>query len=173
MASAVGLWSDYRGADVLALARLSRDGNQVRRRLALAVIYEGMTLHLAEISAAVAPGPMPYGCSIRRAGLSRLGSSFPPTSPCYRCPRNVQNSIRSRMSGSSCAATGCQTEALNPTTTSSTIAASPGTASPTGPGASCPADCEKGLMGEYHWELVLRLLFLQSEKLRAISTLYP
>jgi hypothetical protein len=56
MASAVGLWSDYRGADVRALARLSRDGNQVRRRLALAVIYEGMTLHLAEISAAVAPG---------------------------------------------------------------------------------------------------------------------
>jgi transposase len=49
MASAVGLWSDYWGADVLALARSSRDGNQVRRRLALAVIYEGGTRKAAAL----------------------------------------------------------------------------------------------------------------------------
>ena len=43
MASAVGLRADFTGADVRALARSSRDGNQVRRLLALAVIYEGGT----------------------------------------------------------------------------------------------------------------------------------
>lgn len=43
MASAVGLRGDFTAADIRALARASRDGNQVRRLLALAVIYEGGT----------------------------------------------------------------------------------------------------------------------------------
>ena len=41
MASAVGLRADYTGTDIRALARSSRDGNQVRRLLALTVIHGG------------------------------------------------------------------------------------------------------------------------------------
>jgi transposase len=43
MGSAVALRSDFTGARLLALARSSRDGKQVRRLLALATIYEGGT----------------------------------------------------------------------------------------------------------------------------------
>lgn len=43
MASAIGLRGDYRASDVRDLARASRDGNQVRRLLTLAVIYAGGT----------------------------------------------------------------------------------------------------------------------------------
>ena len=41
MASAVGLRDDFYGAGLRRLARLSSDANQVRRLLALAVIYDG------------------------------------------------------------------------------------------------------------------------------------
>ena len=41
MAAAIGLREDYQAADVRELARASRDANQVRRLLTLAVIYEG------------------------------------------------------------------------------------------------------------------------------------
>jgi transposase len=43
MASAVALRADFAGAELRALARSSRDGNQVRRLLVLAAIYEGGT----------------------------------------------------------------------------------------------------------------------------------
>lgn len=43
MASAVALRDDFTAARVRALARSSRDANQVRRLLALAMIYEGGT----------------------------------------------------------------------------------------------------------------------------------
>jgi transposase len=43
MAAAIGLRKDYQATDVRELARASRDGNQVRRLLTLAVIYEGGT----------------------------------------------------------------------------------------------------------------------------------
>lgn len=43
MAAAVGLRADFMAVDLRGLARASRDGNQVRRLLALAVIYEGGT----------------------------------------------------------------------------------------------------------------------------------
>jgi transposase len=43
MAAAIGLREDYEAAGVRALARASRDANQVRRLLTLAVIYEGGT----------------------------------------------------------------------------------------------------------------------------------
>lgn len=43
MASAVALRGDFTGVGLRALARSSRDGNQVRRLLALATIYEGGT----------------------------------------------------------------------------------------------------------------------------------
>lgn len=43
MAAAIGVREDYRAGSVRDLARASRDANQVRRLLALAVIYEGGT----------------------------------------------------------------------------------------------------------------------------------
>jgi len=43
MAAAIGLRDDYTAADVRALARSSRDGNHVRRMLAIATIYDGGT----------------------------------------------------------------------------------------------------------------------------------
>jgi transposase len=43
MAAAIGLRGDYQVSDVRDLARASRDANQVRRLLTLAVIYEGGT----------------------------------------------------------------------------------------------------------------------------------
>ena len=45
-----------------------------------------MTLHLAEIAAAVAPGAHAVCCSIRPAGIARQGSSSPPTSPLLPLP---------------------------------------------------------------------------------------
>ena len=47
MASAVMLWDDFDGAGLRRLARLSGDANQVRRLLALAVIYDGGARHAA------------------------------------------------------------------------------------------------------------------------------
>ena len=43
MAAAVGLRADFTAVEVRALARSSREANQVRRLLTLAVIYEGGT----------------------------------------------------------------------------------------------------------------------------------
>jgi putative transposase len=42
----------------------------------------------------------------------------------------------------------------NPTTISSTIAATLGTSSSISPGASCPSDCANGRTGSDQWELV-------------------
>ena len=47
MASAVGLRGDFDGMGVVRLARLSGHANQVRRLLALAVIYDGGARHEA------------------------------------------------------------------------------------------------------------------------------
>src|SRR5262249_15051508 len=41
MAAAIGLRGDYDSAELRALARQSKDGNQTRRLMALAVVYEG------------------------------------------------------------------------------------------------------------------------------------
>src|SRR3954453_728613 len=49
------------------------------------------------------------------------------------------------MSGSSCARTGCPTECSNASTTSSAIAAMPGTHSSTSPGKSCLLQDAHGL----------------------------
>ena len=116
---------------------------------------EGMTLHLAEIAATVAPGAHAV-LLLDQAGTSRRASSFPATPPCCRCRPNAPSSIRSRTSGSSCATTGCRTASSNPATTSSTSAASPGTASPISRGVSCPSDCGRGRMGSDQRVLVPR-----------------
>ena len=85
---------------------------------------QGMTLHLAEISAAVAPGAHAILLLDQAGWHAPPRSSFPPISPCCRCRRNVPSSIRSRTSGSSCATTGCRTGSSNPTTISLITAAS-------------------------------------------------
>src|SRR5215208_1189899 len=59
------------------------------------------------------------------------------------------------MSGRSCATTGSRTGSLHLTTTSSAIAATPGTSSSISPGASCPSACANGPTGSDQWDLVL------------------
>src|SRR5262245_4609847 len=97
---------------------------------------------------------MPSSWSIKLAGTCRPASSCRQTSPSLRCRQNAPSSIRSKMSGSSCATTGSRTESSNPTTISSTIAATLGTSWSISPGASCPLDCANGRTGSDQGELV-------------------
>src|SRR5262245_33306824 len=115
-----------------------------------------MNLHLAERSPKrLRPLPMPSSWSIKLAGTCRPVSSCPQISPSLRCRQNAPSSIRSKTSGSLCATTGSRTASSNPTTISSTIAATLGTSSSISPGASCPSDCANGRTGSDQWELVL------------------
>jgi hypothetical protein len=57
----------------------------------------------------------------------------------YRCRRAHPNSTARKTSGSSCVTIGCQTGFSNPSTISSTIAATLGTHSSTNPGRLCPS----------------------------------
>src|SRR5262245_5918380 len=98
---------------------------------------------------------MPSSWSIKLAGTCRPASSCPQTSPSLRCRQNAPSSIRSKTSGSLCATTGFRTASSNPTTISSTIAATLGTSSSISPGASCPSDCANGRTGSDQRELVL------------------
>jgi hypothetical protein len=61
-----------------------------------------------------------------------LGGNYHSSTASHSCPcrRNRPSSIRLTTSGNSCATIGSRTASSNPTTTSSTIAASPGTAHP-------------------------------------------
>src|SRR5262249_4707796 len=99
--------------------------------------------------------PMPSSWSIKLAGTCRPASSCPPISPSLRCRQNAPSSIQSKTSGSLCATTGSRTASSNPTTISSTIAATLGTSSSISPGASCPLDCANGRTGSDQAELVL------------------
>src|SRR5262245_24723075 len=98
---------------------------------------------------------MPSSWSIKLAGTCRPVSSCPQISPSLRCRQNAPSSIRSKTSGSLCATTGSPTASSNPTTISSTIAATLGTSSSISPGASCPSDCANGRTGSDQRELVL------------------
>jgi hypothetical protein len=136
-----GLISMLRGC---AAWRRRKDGQQARRLLALAAIYDGAT------RSASRPALTPCSWPIRPAGTCRRGSSFlqmPPSSPCRR---NVPRSTRWKTS----ATIGCQTASSTPTTISSTIAAKLGTGLPISPGGSCPSDCDSGPMGSHQGELV-------------------
>src|SRR5262245_2081318 len=108
---------------------------------------------------------MPSSWSIKLAGTCRPASSCPQTSPSLRCRQNAPSSIRSKTSGSFCATTGSRTASSNPTTISSTIAATLGTSSSISPGASCPLDCANGRTGSDQWELVLGRLIRPPEKI--------
>ena len=107
---------------------------------------DAMALHLQEISRTVAPRAHAV-----RSRLAYLGQAR-----CARPCRHARpSSIRSRTSGSSCATTGCPTASSIPTTTSSTIAATPGTSWSISPGKSCRSDTVNGRIGRDQWDLVL------------------
>ena len=98
---------------------------------------EAMDLHLAAISADVAPGRH-AALLVDQAGWhlsARL--AVPDNVTIVPLPAKCPSSTRSRTSGSSCVTTGCQTACSHPTTPSSITAALRGTSSPTSPGASC------------------------------------
>ena len=79
---------------------------------------EGITLHLVEISAAVARGAHAVLLLDQAGGTARGRWSFRPILPSCRCRRSAPSSIRSKTSGSSCATAGCRTASSNPATTS-------------------------------------------------------
>ena len=110
---------------------------------------EGMTLHLAGISAAVAPGDHAELILDQAGWHLSAGLVIPdnitllPLPP--KCPeRNpVENVWQFRRDN------GCRTASSKPATISPTSAASPGTASPINRGPSCLSDCASGRMGEH------------------------
>jgi DDE superfamily endonuclease len=99
---------------------------------------EAMQLHLDEIATKVTPGAHAilildqagwHGAKDLKAPKNITLLSLPPRAP----------ELLKKIFGSSCGRTGCQTASSNPSTTSSTIAATPGTRSSTSPGKSCPS----------------------------------
>ena len=102
-----------------------------------------MTLHLAEVSAAVAPGAHAV-LLLDQAGWH--------LSDRLEVPSNI--TLIPLPPGSSSATTGSRTASSAATTTSSITAATPGTGSPSSPGPSCPSDCATGLMGSDQRDLV-------------------
>src|SRR5215510_16059271 len=85
------------------------------------------------------PGRTPLYCLIRPAGMALKPWWFPTTSRSCRCPRAHPSSTVRKTSGSSCVRIGCPTGFSNPSTISSTTAATLGTHSSTNPGKSCPS----------------------------------
>ena len=108
---------------------------------------EAMNLHLAEIAQTVAPGAHAV-LLVDQAGWHLSARLVVPANiTILPLPPKCPSSIRSRISGSTCATTGSRTASSNPTTISSTTAARPGTSSSIGPGRSCPSDYANGHMG--------------------------
>src|SRR6516164_6557136 len=81
----------------------------------------------------------PLSSLIRPDGMAPKPWWFPTTSHSCRCRRAHLNSTARKTSGSSCARIGCQTGFSNPSTISSTTAATLGTHSSTNPGRLCPS----------------------------------
>lgn len=101
---------------------------------------EVMSLHLAEIAREVAPRKHAV-LLLDQAGWHLSSRLVVPTNiTCCLCRRNAPNSIRRKILGSPCVTIGCRTASSNPTTTSSTTAATPGTDPSSSRGASCPSD---------------------------------
>jgi hypothetical protein len=106
---------------------------------------EAMQLHLDEIATKVRPGAHAVlvldqagwhgakGLKVPR-NLSLL--PLPPRAPELNPQENIWQS--------SCDRTGCRTVSLNPSTTSSITAATPGTPSSISPGKSCPSHAANG-----------------------------
>ncbi len=106
-------------------------------------------------------------CSIKPAGTCHPGWLFPRTSPCCHCRQNHPSSIRWKISGGSCARTGCRTGCSHPTRTFSITAARLGTSLPVDLGSSCPLACATRLTNADQGDLVLeageQLSFLSRE----------
>src|SRR3981081_389924 len=85
------------------------------------------------------PAHTPFSFSIKLDGTAPKTSSLPKTSRSCRCRRVRQSSTLKKTSGSSCGRTGCRTAFSNPSTKSSTTAATRGTRSSINPGKSCPS----------------------------------
>src|SRR5262249_17663027 len=85
------------------------------------------------------PERTPFSFLIRPAGMPRKPWWLRATSRSCRCRRVHPSSTARKTSGNSCARIGYQTGSLNPSTTSSATAATPGTNSTTKPGRSCPS----------------------------------
>src|SRR6516164_8668769 len=81
----------------------------------------------------------PLSSLIRPDGMAPKPWWFRTTSRSCRCRRAHPNSTARKTSGSSCVRIGCQTGFSNPSTISSTIAATLGTHSSTNPGRLCPS----------------------------------
>ena len=94
------------------------------------------TMSLAEISLAIEPGA--HGVLLMdQAGWHMTGKlEVSENIGIVPCRQNALNSTRSKISGSSCAITGCPTGSSPPTATLSTFAARPGTGWSINPGAS-------------------------------------
>src|SRR5262245_42077997 len=85
------------------------------------------------------PERTPFSFLIRPAGMPRKPCWFRATSRSCRCRRVHPSSTARKTSGNSYARIGYQTGSLNPSTISSTTAATPGTHSSINPGRSCPS----------------------------------
>src|SRR6266516_4537768 len=83
--------------------------------------------------------PTRLSSSIKPAGTAPRTSRCRATSRSCRCRRARPSLTAKKISGSSCARTGCRTASSNPSTTSSITAATPGTPSSISPGKSCPS----------------------------------
>src|SRR5262249_12656366 len=77
--------------------------------------------------------------SIKPGGMAPRPSRFQTTSRSCSFRHAHLNSTAKKISGNSCGRTGCRTEFSNPSTISSTTAATLGTRSSTSPGRSCPS----------------------------------
>src|SRR6516225_405434 len=77
--------------------------------------------------------------SIKPGGMAPRPSRFQTTSRSCSFRHAHLNSTAKKISGNSCGRTGCRTEFSNPSTISSTTAATLGTHSSTSPGRSCPS----------------------------------
>src|SRR5262249_14838391 len=76
---------------------------------------------------------------IKPGGMAPRPSRFQTTSRSCSFRHAHLNSTAKKISGNSCGRTGCRTEFSNPSTISSTTAATLGTRSSTSPGRSCPS----------------------------------
>ena len=80
--------------------------------------------------------------------------------PCLAYPQGMMTCVRTvdNEHQNSCGTTGCRTGSLNPTTTSSTIAALPGTGLSISHGKSCPSVCEIGHTSRDQRDLVSTMM---------------
>jgi hypothetical protein len=108
---------------------------------------EAMNLHLAEIATQIAPGAH-AAILVDQAGWHlSAGLIVPPNITLIPLPAKCPELNPQETSGSSCVKTGSRTGSSNPSTTSSTIAATHGTNSSISPGGSSPSPCETGPTG--------------------------